>query len=86
MFWKWIRLGKMMRCQEVVDLLSDYLDDELSETEVADIRKHLAGCANCETFFDSLKTTVRLTKKLECEEIPPAVIDRLQSFVKERIR
>lgn len=74
----------MMRCQEVVDLLSEYLAGDLSETEVAAIRKHLEGCANCETFFDSLKTTVRLTNKLKCEDIPPAVIDRLQAFLKER--
>lgn len=74
----------MMKCREVVDLLSEYLAGELSEAEVAAIRKHLEGCANCELFFDSLKTTVRLTKRLECQEIPSAVIDRLQSFLRER--
>lgn len=80
-----MRREKMMRCQDVADLLSDYLAGELSEAEIAAIRKHLEGCPNCETFFESLKTTVRLTKRLVPEDIPPAVIDRLQSFLKERI-
>ena len=77
---------KMMKCREVVDLLSDYIEGNLSDTEIAAIRKHLEGCANCKTFFDSLKTTVRLTKRIEPEEVPSDVVDRLQSFLKQRIR
>ncbi len=80
-----MRSEKMTRCQEVVDLLSDYLAGELSEAEIAAIRKHLEGCANCESFFDSLKIAVRMTKKLRAEDIPPEVVDRLQSFLRQRI-
>lgn len=85
MLWKWIGREQMMRCQEVVDLLSEYLAGSLSEAEIAAIRRHLEGCGNCELFFESLKTTVWLTKRLEPEDVPPAVVDRLQSFLKERI-
>ena len=83
--WKWMRRERMMRCKEVADLLSDYLAGELSEGEITAIRAHLQGCDNCETFFESLKTTIRLTKRIEPEEIPAAVVDRLGSFLRNRI-
>lgn len=86
MLWNWLQGRKMMNCKEVVDLLSDYLAGELSEEDVAGIRSHLKGCRNCITFLDSLKTTVNLTHSLKAEDIPPAVVDRLQTFLKSKIR
>ncbi len=75
-----------MNCKEVVDLLSDYLANELSEKDVAGIRIHLAGCPNCTTFLDSLKTTVKLTHGLKEADIPPEVVDRLQGFLRSKTR
>lgn len=86
MMWNWIRGRKMMRCKQVVDLLSDYLADELSAEDVAGIRAHLKGCRKCLAFLDSLKTTVKLTHNLKAEDIPPEVVDRLQTFLKSRIQ
>ncbi len=86
MFWSWIRNRKMMNCKEVVDLLSDYLANELTEEDVAGIRAHLSGCPNCTAFLNSLKTTVALTHNLEPEDIPPEVVDRLQSFLRSKTR
>ena len=80
-----MRRGKATRCQEVVELLIDYLAGELSEAEIVAIRKHLEGCANCESFFDSLKITVRMKKKLRAEDVPPEVVDRLRSFLRKKI-
>jgi predicted anti-sigma-YlaC factor YlaD len=85
MVWQWMSREKKITCQRVADLLSDYLAGELSEAEVRAIRAHLKGCDNCEVFFESLKTTVRMTKRLKPEEIPAAVVDRLESFLKQRI-
>ncbi len=83
--WKWLQREKMMTCREVADLLSDYLAGELSQGQIAAIRKHLEGCDTCEEFFESLKTTVRLTKMVKPEEIPAVVVDRLESFLRNRI-
>lgn len=86
MFWSWIRRRKMTNCKEVVDLLSDYLANELPEEDVAGIRAHLRGCANCTSFLDSLKTTVRLTHHVNADEVPPEVVDRLQAFLRSKTR
>lgn len=84
MFWSKMRNRKMMNCKEVVDLLSGYLANELSETDVAGIRTHLAGCPNCTEFLDSLKTTVNMTHNLKEDEIPAEVVERLQGFLRSK--
>ncbi len=76
----------MMNCKEVVDLLSDYLANELPKEDVAGIRSHLAGCPNCMAFLDSLNTTVKLTHNLNEEDIPPEVVDRLHAFLRSKTR
>ena len=39
-----------IRCRQVLEKLSAYLDGELEETDVARIDKHLEGCSWCERF------------------------------------
>lgn len=85
-FWSWIRNRKMMNCKEVVDLLSDYLANELPEEDVAGIRAHLSGCPKCTAFLDSLKTTVTLTHNRTANNVPPEVVDRLQAFLRSKTR
>ena len=47
-------------CVKILQRLSAYLDDELSEDVCNEIRSHLGMCPNCEIFLDSLRHTVRL--------------------------
>jgi anti-sigma factor RsiW len=43
-----------MRCTETRSLLSALLDGELSSERAADVRAHLAGCAECTSVHDKL--------------------------------
>ncbi|HTG46801.1 MAG TPA: zf-HC2 domain-containing protein [Actinomycetota bacterium] len=56
-------------CREVVELLSDFLDDELSAWQRARVETHLAGCAGCTMILDELRETVRLTGRLTEEDL-----------------
>ena len=61
-----------LRCSEVLEGLSDYLDGELEATEVERVEGHLLGCANCERFgrnFGSMVVSLRRTPP------PPASVD-----------
>jgi anti-sigma factor RsiW len=75
-----------MNCKEVIDLLSDYLANELPEEHFAEIRSHLRRCRNCTVLLDSLKTTIELTHNLEAEDFPAEVVDDLRTFLKSKIR
>jgi anti-sigma factor RsiW len=56
-------------CREVVELLSDYLDDALAETERVRVDQHLAGCDGCTMVLDELRETIRLTGMLTVEQL-----------------
>jgi anti-sigma factor RsiW len=51
--------------REFTDRLSDYLDDELSAGERAEIEAHLAGCAQCAAVLADLKRVVARARALE---------------------
>jgi hypothetical protein len=57
------------RCKEIFALLSEYLDMELPPAACAEIESHMADCAPCIEFAESLKKTVAL-----CQEHRPGVI------------
>ncbi len=80
------RSKKMMNCKEVVDLLSDYLVNELSEQDVSGVRAHLKGCGNCKTLLASLKTTIKWTRNLKAEHIPIEAADSLLIFLRSKIQ
>ena len=57
-------IGAEITCREVVELLSDFLDDELPAPERARIEAHLSTCDGCSMILDELRETVRLTGEL----------------------
>lgn len=61
------------RCSSVFALLSEYLDLELPPEACEEIEAHMAGCAPCIAFAESLRKTVALCKQYEPAEPPSPV-------------
>jgi anti-sigma factor RsiW len=59
------------KCDEVLALLSAYLDVELPPDACHSIEEHLSGCAPCDEFAESLRKTVDL-----CHSFGPAAMPR----------
>jgi anti-sigma factor RsiW len=57
-------------CKEVFAMLSEYLDLELPREACSEIEKHLAGCAPCTEFVESLRKTVALCRNYRPGAIP----------------
>ena len=57
------------------DLLSAFLDEELSPTEVSELTTHLADCRECQRELDSLAAVRLQIRALPVLEPAPAVID-----------
>ena len=72
-----------IRCTEVLDDLSDYLDGELSGDEARRIEAHLQGCDWCERFGgDFAEVVTALRSRLGAAPDPPGdvharLMDRL---------
>jgi anti-sigma factor RsiW len=58
------------KCKEVFALLSDYLNLELPPNACQEIEAHLADCAPCIEFTESLRKTVELCHQYRSTELP----------------
>ncbi len=52
----------MLTCKEVLDSLSDYLDADMKEDIVNEMKRHIGSCSDCRAEFDSLTMTLKLYK------------------------
>jgi anti-sigma factor RsiW len=51
-----------MKCEEIVQYLSDYVDGDLPLEILEEAEKHLATCPNCTTTVKTLRETINLYK------------------------
>lgn len=70
-----------MDCNELVELVTDYLEGELEPAERARLEEHLAICDGCEAYLAQVRETVRLAGKLGAADLDPRLSPRLlQAF------
>jgi anti-sigma factor RsiW len=60
-----------MPCRELVELVTDYLEDRLSPLDRARFEAHLATCEACRTYLDQFRQTVRTLGRLPEESLSP---------------
>jgi anti-sigma factor RsiW len=56
-------------CQEVVELVTDYLEGALSRAERRRFEAHLADCPHCTEYLAQMRATIRLTGRLEADDL-----------------
>jgi anti-sigma factor RsiW len=52
-------LDEAMACQELVELVTAYLEGYLATAERARFDEHLATCAGCRTYLEQMRITLR---------------------------
>lgn len=58
-----------MPCRELVELVTDYLEDRLSPLDRARFEAHLAACEACRLYLDQFRQTVRTLGRLPEESL-----------------
>ncbi|HET9094634.1 MAG TPA: zf-HC2 domain-containing protein [Solirubrobacteraceae bacterium] len=58
-------------CQQVVEMVSDYLEGTLPATERRRLDHHFSICAPCATYLEQMRETLRLTGALVPEDLSP---------------
>jgi len=64
-------------CREVVELVTDYLDDALGPKAQTRFDAHLRDCDGCAAYLEQLRTTIRVAGRLAPGAIPDATMSRL---------
>lgn len=68
---KMLRRKEDLACQEVVELVTDYLEGALSRSQRRRFETHLAGCEHCAEYLEQMRATIRLTGRLRAEDLTP---------------
>jgi anti-sigma factor RsiW len=66
-----------MPCQELVEVITDYLEGTLPEPDRARFEEHLAVCRGCRTYLAQMRQTIAATGSLSEDTLTPAERERL---------
>jgi len=58
-------------CQQVVELVTDYLEGALPRRDRRRFEHHIAGCPHCTAYLEQMRETLRLTGQLVPEDLSP---------------
>ena len=75
--------NRKLVCQEVVELVTAYLDGALDPVTRARFRAHLEGCDGCATYLDQLRATVVTVAEIRDEDLDPVYRMRLMDAFAE---
>jgi anti-sigma factor RsiW len=69
-----------LSCQELVELVTDYLEGALPATEHARFDAHVLECPGCEVYLEQFRTTIAVAGASAELEQRPEVIGLLAAF------
>jgi anti-sigma factor RsiW len=73
-----------MKCEELLNLLNEYVDGTADPAICAEFEQHLAGCNPCQVVIDNIRKTITLYREGQPYELPLAFRDRLHRVLRER--
>ena len=60
-----------LTCKELVELVTDYLEDALPATDRLRFEEHIETCDGCVRYLSQIRQTIQLTGKLREEQLDP---------------
>ncbi len=68
----------MITCRELIELLFDFVAEDLPPERRQHVEQHLKRCAPCVHYVETYRLTIRLSRKLHCPAPPPELMERLR--------
>lgn len=75
-----------MKCEELLQMLNEYVDGPVDPGICAEFEQHLAGCNPCQVVVDNIRRTITLYKDGTPHELPLPFRNRLHAALRERWR
>jgi anti-sigma factor RsiW len=73
-------------CRRLVDLLGEYVDDQLPAEQKTAVEQHVGQCAPCVAFLRQYRFAASATRDHLLSRVPVELENRLLSFLRERTR
>jgi anti-sigma factor RsiW len=75
-----------LTCEQVTNLIRDYLNGELDPDITATFEEHLRRCTDCTAFLNTYQQTVQAVQSLSYEDIPPEMQIRVRQFLRAKMK
>jgi anti-sigma factor RsiW len=75
-----------MTCQELIDLLAEYLEQSLPADVATALERHLDGCEPCRAYLATYEKSRALGAEAQRLDMPDEMKDRLRRFLLERLQ
>jgi predicted anti-sigma-YlaC factor YlaD len=72
-----MKLSEELTCAELVELVTDYLENGMSSSDRERFEEHLMFCDGCDAYFDQVRRTISLSGRLREEDLPAELEERL---------
>jgi anti-sigma factor RsiW len=74
-----MKLAEELTCAELVELVTDYLEDGLAAPDRERFEEHLVFCDGCDVYFEQIRRSVAVSGRLREEDLPGDLEERLLS-------
>ena len=76
-------MAEHVTCQEVVELVSDYLDQALPPEEASLFEQHVNFCDGCDWYLEQMRATITTVGRLTEEDVPQDTREKLLAAFRE---
>lgn len=70
-----------MTCRELAEVLVDFVAGEMTEEQARVLREHMECCPPCVHYVRQYELTIKITRRLPPEPMPPQLVERLRAAV-----
>lgn len=76
-----------MSCKNVVENIMEYIDKELDDKTLQELKAHLEVCPECKSFVDTYKKMLKLSGNLKNKKfVTPEIRQRLRDLLKSKLK
>ncbi len=72
-----------LTCQELVELVTEYLEDRLPLAERTRFELHVCTCSGCRIYLDQMRAVVRASARIAEEDLSPAMREELLTVFRD---
>ena len=76
-------MAEHVTCQEVVELVSDYLERALPPEEASLFEQHVNFCDGCDWYLDQMRATLATVGHITEQDVPDETREKLLTVFRE---
>ncbi len=73
-----------MKCEQLLEMLNEYVDGTIDPAICEEFEKHMAGCNPCQIVVDNIRKTITLYKNGQQCELPVSFREKLHEALRAR--